>query len=58
MEGTPLLPLPEGMLIDQIQITENSCKRDLPTLLPLYVYPLLLSTPSRSITMTPTIRGD
>ena len=24
MEGTPLLPLPEGMRIDQIQITENS----------------------------------
>jgi len=23
MEGTPLLPLPEGMLIDQIQISEN-----------------------------------
>ncbi len=23
MESTPLLPLPEGMLIDQIQITEN-----------------------------------
>jgi transposase len=23
MEGTPFLPLPEGMLIDQVQITEN-----------------------------------
>ena len=23
MEGTPLLSLPEGMLIEQIQITEN-----------------------------------
>jgi hypothetical protein len=23
MEGTPFLPLPKGMLIDQVQITEN-----------------------------------
>jgi transposase len=23
MEGTPLLPLPEGMLIDQIQVTKT-----------------------------------
>ncbi len=23
MEGTPFLPLPEGMLIDQVQMTEN-----------------------------------
>jgi transposase len=23
MEGTPLLPLPEGMLIDQIQVTQT-----------------------------------
>jgi transposase len=23
MEGTPLLPLPEGMLIDQVQLTET-----------------------------------
>jgi transposase len=24
MEGTPFLPLPEGMLVDQVQLTENS----------------------------------
>jgi transposase len=26
MEGTPFLPLPEGMLIDQVQLTENSLR--------------------------------
>src|SRR5215471_4825873 len=26
MEGTPLLPLPEGMLIDQVQLTETGLR--------------------------------
>ena len=26
MEGSPFLPLPEGMLIDQVQITETGLR--------------------------------
>ena len=48
MEGTSLLALPEGMLIDQIQITENGLIIEVVATTPISCCPLC-SEPSSSI---------
>ncbi len=48
MEGTALLQLPEGMLIDQIQITENGLVIEVVATTPTSCCPLC-SEPSSSI---------